>query len=274
MGSRPRFIDDLSRGAPDAAASACRSTTTPCSTLTPARSSARSSACGRPSPSSPSNDACPATKAGRGARGGTGSGFHLHARWLSADQQPRRAWRDAYPRDAGRRREVRCRSRRRRPRQRPRRAAHRLAGAAAACRARRLLAAFGRTDRDRRRQSARPRADGHDRRRLRARAVAAFELRPHDPRCDPDRRRAQSRQLGRSAHQLGGPGDRREHCRSSRARRRSVSRSRSTRPSGSSCRSSRTDGCGARTSAWRAPRCRSRGACSGISAWIWRAACM
>ena len=75
MGSRPRFIDDLSRGASGRRRAACRSTTPHSSTLIPARSSARSSACSRPSPSSPSNAACPATKAGRGARGGTGSGF-------------------------------------------------------------------------------------------------------------------------------------------------------------------------------------------------------
>ena len=88
---------------------------------------------------------------------------------------------------------------RRRSRHRPRARARRRAGHAAGGDARQFQAAQARPAGDRHRQPARLRVDGHDRRDLGARPLAAGSVRAADRRRDPDRRGAQSRQFRRPA---------------------------------------------------------------------------
>ena len=86
---------------------------------------------------------------------------------------------------------------------------------------------------DRDRQPVRLPVHGDRRRRQRARPLAARQVGPPDRRRHPDRRGAQSRQLGRAAGQLARPGDRRQHRHHPPGAGASASRSRRARRSSS-----------------------------------------
>ena len=137
-------------------------------------------------------------------------GRAVHARRLCPHQQSCDLRRHGYPRHLGRWARLRRVGGGRRSRDG-------LSGAAPRCAGARLRAArqFAPAARgsagDRDRQSAGLPVHRHRRRRKRPRAVAARTLGPADRQRHPDRRRAQSRQLRRSAGQFHGRGRRHQY---------------------------------------------------------------
>ena len=147
----------------------------------------------------------------------------------------------------------------RRSRHRSRPVAHRPAGGHAGGGAGRQQGAPARPARGGDRQSAGLRIDGDGGRGVGARPVAARHVGPADRRRHPDRRRAQSRQLGRAAGVERRPGGGHQHRHDQPGAGHLLCRGVQHRGVRGERSSWRTDGCGAPISASPPRRCRCRG---------------